>query len=238
MKQMKTKMTGFLMMVFMLIGINQVKAENVTREVAAFSEISLRIDAKLYLAQGDKQSVEIVAKESTLDELITEVKDRELVIRLKSSSKIWKTFETGKVEIYITVPEVNAITVSGSGDIFNDGPIKSRILNLNVSGSGKIKLDDLVAERVTAMLSGSGNVYVDGDGNATDLSITISGSGGFKGADFEAEDVSVRISGSGGAEVHCNHSLKARIAGSGGVRYNGNPMIDQSIAGSGKVTEF
>ncbi len=235
---MKAKLASILTLFLMVAGLQLAQAESIERELPAFSEISLRIDAKLYLAQGDKQSVEIVAKESTLDELITEVKDRELIIRYKGANKFWNDFQPGKVEIYITLPEINAITVSGSGDVFNDGAISSRILNLTVSGSGKIKLDDLEAERVKCLQSGSGNIYLDGNGEATDLNISISGSGNFVGEDFEAKDVSVRISGSGGADVHCNENLKARIAGSGNINYNGNPNIDQSIAGSGKVQEL
>lgn len=235
---MKTKLASILTLLLMIVGLQATQAESIERELEAFSEISLRIDAKLYLAQGNKQSVEIVAKQSALDDLITEVKGRELIIRFKSADKFWSNFDPGKVEIYITVPEINAITVSGSGDVFNDGAIKARILSLTVSGSGKIKLEDLEAERIKTTQSGSGNIYLDGNGEAADLSVTISGSGGFSAPDFEVKDVMVRISGSGSADVHCNDNLKARIAGSGNVNYNGNPNIDQSIAGSGQVREL
>jgi len=235
---MKTRVMTLVTMLILLVGLSNAQAENQTRELDAFSEISLRVDAKLYLAQGDKQSVEIVAKSSTLDELVTEVKNRELVIRFKTKNMLWKDFETGKIEIYITVPDISALTVSGSGDILNDGPINSRILSLTLSGSGSIKLDDLKTERLTSNISGSGNILVDGDGDAQDLSVNISGSGGFKGEDFETEDATIRISGSGNAYIHCNNSLVAKIIGSGSVFYNGNPRIDQSIGGSGQVKEL
>jgi len=163
---MKTRMTTAFVIFLMLIGISNAKADNQTRELEAFSEITLRVPAKLYLAQGSKQSVEIVGKSSTLDELVTEVKNRELVIRFKTKNMFWKDFETGKLEIYITVPDISALTVSGSGDIINDGAINARILSLTLSGSGSIKLDDLTTERMKATISGSGNVNVDGDGEA------------------------------------------------------------------------
>lgn len=234
---MKTRMTTFLIALLILIGINA-QADNQTRELEAFSEINLRVDAKLHLAQGSKQSVEIVAKGSTLDELVTEVKNRELVIRFKTKNLLWKDFETGKIEIFITVPDIDALTVTGSGDIYNDGPIESRILSLTLSGSGTIKLDDLKSERLKTIISGSGNVEVNGNGTAEDLSINISGSGGFKGADFGAQDVTVRISGSGNAYIQCNNSLIARVLGSGSIYYKGNPRIDQSVGGSGQVKKM
>ena len=235
---MKTKMMSLLVILLLTAGIGQVQAEDQTRELQAFSEITLKIPAKLHLEQGDKQSFEIVGKQSALDEIVTEVKNRELVIRFKTKNLFMKDFETGKLEIFITVPDLTALSVSGSGDIINDGAINARILNLTCSGSGTIKLDDLKSERMKVMISGSGNVTVAGNDEAEDLSVNISGSGNFRGEGFKSTDVTARISGSGGADVYCTNSLIARVAGSGDIRYKGNPRIDQSIAGSGKVKEF
>jgi hypothetical protein len=218
--------------------VDTARAAGETREVSAFSEISLRIPAKLYIKQGEKQSVEIVAKESALEDIITEVKDRQLVIRFPNKNYVWKDFTPGKIEIFITVPEINGLSVAGSGDIINEGEINSRILDLMVSGSGKLILDDLKAERVKATISGSGDMDLAGSGKAVDLGVVISGSGNFKGVDFASDDVNVKIAGSGDAFVHAANTLKIRIAGSGDVNYKGNPSIDQSILGSGKVTEY
>ncbi len=234
---MKTKLTSILTLIALFIGLQTYAAEEF-REVVAFSEISLRIPGKLHLEQGSKQSVEIVGKQSTLDEIITEVRGRELVIRFKSKNYFWKDFEIGKIEIFITVPEIDELSISGSGDIINDGEINSRILNLIVSGSGDILLNDLKAERVKVAISGSGDVALAGDGKAEDLSVTISGSGDFKGIDFAADDVVVKIAGSGGASVYAENILNVRVAGSGDVKYKGSPRIDQSVVGSGKVYKY
>ena len=208
------------------------------REVPSFSGISLHVPGTLHVKQGDKQSVEVVAKQSTLEELITEVKGRELVIRFAAKNYIWKDFVPGKIEIFVTVPEVDKLNLSGSGNIQNDGPIKSRILDLSVSGSGDISLDDLTAERIKTMTSGSGDISLAGPEEADDLSVNISGSGDYKGLDFKVKDVNVRIAGSGNAGVYAEKNLNVRVAGSGDVTYKGNPSIDQSVVGSGKVKEY
>jgi hypothetical protein len=235
---MKTKLTGILALITVIIGFQNVRAAEENREVAAFSEISLRVPAKLYLRQGEKQSIEIVAKESTLESIITEVKDRRLIIRFPSTSYVWKDYTPGKVEIFVTVPEINALSVSGSGDIINDGEINTRIIDLSISGSGRMFLKELKAERVKAAISGSGDMELAGSGKTVDLSVVISGSGNFKGLDFESVDVNVKIAGSGDAFVYAANSLKVRAAGSGDVTYKGNPSIDQSVMGSGKVIEY
>ena len=84
-------------------------AEDQERNVPSFSKIALRISGKIYLEQGDNQSVKVVAKESTLE-------DRTLNIRFPNNY-FFKKMDPGKIEIYITVPEIDGLTVSGSGDI-------------------------------------------------------------------------------------------------------------------------
>jgi len=206
------------------------------REVSAFTEISLRIGANVHLKQGEPQSVEVKCSESTLAKLITEVSDRKLVIRYPNDTWFSK-WNPGPVDIYVTMPQIDALVISGSGSIFSEGRIESRILDATISGSGDIKLVDLKAEKVSASLSGSGNIHLFGKQNASELKAAISGSGNIKAIEFPADNVDVKISGSGNCWVNCTKKLNIKLAGSGNVTYRGNPSVDSSIAGSGKVKE-
>lgn len=233
---MKTKY--FILALMLMMGVipsKPVQAENEGREVPAFSAISLRIPGTLYLEQGNRQQVEIEAKSSTLEEIITEVKGRTLIIRFPNKNYLWKTFDPGKIIIHVTLPEIDGLNVSGSGDIVAEDGIKSRILNLNVSGSGDIRLNKLESDRVEAAISGSGDIEIERGGPATDFSATVSGSGNVKAGGFEARDVMAKIAGSGNVTIRSNGKITARIAGSGNVYYFGNPAIDSSVAGSGSV---
>lgn len=212
-------------------------AEEEERDVPSFSEIALRIPAKVYVEQGENQSVEIVAKSTTLEEIITEVRDRSLQIKFPAKNYLWKKFEPGKIEIYITVPEIDALFVSGSGDIIAD-EVEARIIELTVSGSGDILVEELNAKRVSTSVSGSGDITINEGGVADDFTAQISGSGDVKAVGFEASDVVVRISGSGNCSITTNGSIKARVAGSGNINYKGNPQVDSSVAGSGRVKKI
>ncbi len=220
--------TGFLF-------TNPVLAKEQIRELPSFSEISLRISAKVYLEQGEKQNVRIVADSETLEQIITEVKGRTLNIKFPNNN-IFKKWDPGKIEIYISVPEVDGLNLSGSGDIISE-KINTRILELLISGSGNIKIDQLTAERVSATISGSGNIKIEDGGIAAELKARISGSGNIDAIGYEAQNVDALTTGSGNISVFSNGSLKVRIAGSGNVYYTGNPSIESSIAGSGKVKE-
>lgn len=234
---MKTKILFFSLLLLGVFIFNNAAAEEEIRDISAFSEIGLNIAAKLYLEQGSKQSVRIVAKSSTLKDIITEVKNQKLIIRFPNKNIFKRNLDQGKITIYITVPDVNALGVSGSGDIIVE-ELEARILDLAVSGSGNISIDELDTEKVKASISGSGNISLGNDGVAEELSVSISGSGNFSGKQFEAEKVTIRTSGSGNCTVTSNGSIKASIAGSGSVYYRGNPSIDASVAGSGTVKKM
>jgi len=226
--------TAFLLCAGILSGLH-VQADEQNRKVDSFSEISLRIGATVHLVQGATQSVDIVAKPSTLEQLITEVKDGKLIIRFPSKTLLWKTFQPGDITINITTPAILSLGIVGSGDIIAEDEIKSKIIDLDVNGSGNIKLSDLSAERVKTTISGSGNIIVAGKTTAQDLGIVISGSGNFKGMAYSANDVSIKISGSANADIEAKNNLYIRLLGSGTVTYKGKPAIDQSITGSGVV---
>lgn len=234
---MKTQSLFLSILFLMVITANKVNAEEEERNVPSFSEISLRIPAKLHVEQGKKQTIEIVAKSSTLEDIVTEVKNRQLIIRFPAKNYLWKNLQPGKIEIFITVPEIDGLSVSGSGDIVAEN-VKTRILDLAVSGSGDILIENLETERLKVAISGSGDIIIEEGGPAEDISVAISGSGDFKAREFEAKDVNVKLAGSGNCTITSNGSLKARIAGSGSVFYKGNPNIDSSVAGSGAVKKL
>lgn len=213
-------------------------ADSEDRKLPAFTEISMRVPGKLYIRQGDVQQVTIDAKSSTLTDIITEVKDRALIIRFPAKNYLWKSFDPGLIIIHVTIPEISGLSVSGSGDIIGEGTLSALIMDVVISGSGNINLSDVKVERIKTVISGSGNINLKGSKVASEFTGTISGSGNIRAQDFEAEEVKVTISGSGNCSVRSNGHCNVRIAGSGSFFYSGNPSIDSAIAGSGNVKEI
>lgn len=230
---MKSKIFFFTILIVGFFVAKPVMAKEEIREMSPFSKIALRIEAKVYLEQGDKQSVRIVAEDETLEQIITEVKDRTLNIRFPGTN-MFKKWNPGKIEIYISVPGIDELNVSGSGDIISE-KINSRILDLLVSGSGNITIEELTSEQVSTTVSGSGNIKIEDGGVAETFKARISGSGNIDARGFEANNVDTMTSGSGNCSITSNGAIKARISGSGNVYYSGNPAIDSSVSGSGSV---
>jgi hypothetical protein len=207
------------------LAFSQTKEE---RDVAGFSGISLGIAADLYLSQGSPQKVVIKASEEDLAKIETVVKDGHLKIKTDSYRSRIKD-----VEIWITVPDIESLTLSGSGKIIAETPVNSNELEMRVSGSGTIKVKELKGEELEVAISGSGSIYL--GGTAEELGISISGSGRLKAGGLQVDECDARISGSGSCEVDATGELDASISGSGRVTYFSSPQVDASVSGSGKV---
>ncbi len=211
--------------------------KTVKYDLPAFTEISLKSDAKLFLTQDSVQTVTVKAREETINKLIVEVSNRKLVIRYPGNVWFDSKWSPGEVLITVSMPQIDALSQSGSGSIIAEQLISSRILDLYVGGSGSIRLKYLKAEKISSTLSGSGNLQLAGERVVSELKMIVSGSGEVKASGLESKKVNVLISGSGSCSVHATENLSCKIAGSGSVTYVGNPTIESTIVGSGTVKE-
>jgi hypothetical protein len=198
------------------------------RDLPGFSGISLGISAHLYLSQGSPQKVVIKASEEDLAKIKMEVKDGHLKVKTHRDNSRIKD-----VEIWVTIPDIESLKMSGSGKIISETPLNSNELDMRVSGSGTIKIKELEGKELEAAISGSGSIYL--GGTAEELDISISGSGRLKAGGLQVDECDVRISGSGGCMVDATGKLDASISGSGSVTYLSNPQVDARTSGSGKV---
>ncbi|GAA4378761.1 head GIN domain-containing protein [Hymenobacter koreensis] len=202
------------------------------REVAPFTELSLSTSSEVEVRQGATQRVEVEALAEDLAELETVVKNGRLSIQAKDHRGFnWRGFK-GKVKVYVTMPQVNALLLSGSGKIRALDMVRTERLKLAVSGSGSLEAP-VQAKQLTSSVSGSGSMRI--SGAAPSLAVHISGSGSIQAADLRSDAAEVHISGSGSCQIQASQTLDARIAGSGNVRYAGSPRITQRISGSGRV---
>ena len=225
-----------------------------TKNVDTFTKISFRVPGKLYLRQGSPQKVEIEGSKDALEETVVKVEGSRLVIGREGKWSNWSFGREDEVNVYVTVKDIEGISVSGSGDIIGETAIVSRQLELNVSGSGNLKIEAEVSGDMEADVSGSGDLFV--KGRCASLSSDVSGSGkvnatltianranfGISGsgkveASGSASDVKVSISGSGKvlASNLETRSCNVRISGSGDVEIAVKDEIDANITGSGSV---
>jgi|APTNR8051073442_1049403.scaffolds.fasta_scaffold00532_2 hypothetical protein len=177
--------------------------------LSAIEGIGLGISGTVYLTQGSSQKIEIEAQQNIIDNIKQEVKNGSWSINYQKNVR-----GHDGVKIYVTIPNVKALSIGGSGKILGQNSFNNiDNLALSIGGSGMIELA----------------------GNAKNVKVSIGGSGSVKASKLKTETCNVSIGGSGDCFVEVSESLKASVAGSGDVYYKGRPKVDSSIAGSGRV---
>ncbi|WP_187696138.1 head GIN domain-containing protein [Xanthovirga aplysinae] len=194
-----------------------------------FTKVAIALPANVYLQQGEEQNVEIVTQQNIQDEIKTQVNNGKLKIDFRN----FATTTKDNITIYITLPMLENLILSGSGKIFGETPFtESEILELDLSGSGEIDLE-ATSKNIKGDISGSGKMLITGNSESFDLN--ISGSGEFQGFGLQTHTSDINISGSGRSEIHVITQLNAHISGSGSIYYKGNPEITGKISGSGQI---
>lgn len=199
-----------------------------TRNITAFKAISVSSSFHVEITEGEELSVQVEAEDNIIDQVVTEVQDATLIIK-KSARSCFSERRT--INIFITTPELEAISLSGSGEVQVNN-LTTDYLNLLLTGSGDLDVA-ATADELEAEITGSGSITLFGQGNESNLEVT--GSGEFNGFNFEHNRCFVKVTGSGSAELFVNDILDAEITGSGDVIYKGNPSVRSEVTGSGDV---
>lgn len=216
--------------------------------IPTFTGIDLRIDGRVFLTQGAEQTVTVFGQPNMIDKLKLEVDDLTWRIDFQGCTRNYEP-----LDIYITLPELDYVRLSGSGDISSETRFTVDDVDLLLSGSGNLNLG-LDADFIFTKISGSGDIILDleatqlqseisASGNLTYTGTTpthlaeIRGSGNISAFDLLTNRTDIRISGSGNAEVTAEESLDVNITGGGNVRYKGSPSLSVQVSGSGKVVD-
>ncbi|HMQ46912.1 MAG TPA: head GIN domain-containing protein [Saprospiraceae bacterium] len=186
-----------------------------TIDARDFHTINLAISADVILMQGDYQ-VKVEGPAEQVDKLKIEVADNALNIGMKKDSKWgnnWKSDQA--IKIYVTMPQVKALNLAGSGDIVAQDAFNGLgDLEISVAGSGDVSFK----------------------GSAKKVAISVAGNGDVDASNLNATQCNISVAGNGDVLIGTTEVLSVSIAGNGDVSYKGEPQkLEKSIMGNGDV---
>lgn len=183
-------------------------AASVARHVPAFDAVDLVGSNNVTVHVGSERTVVVRADDNLLHLVTTEVRAGALVIASDGSF----TTKT-PMSVDVTVPRLERVTLSGSGNVVVDG---------------------VHAKRFVVRLPGAGALTV--TGKAARLHATLGGSGDLRLQGLQARDAAVSVSGAGRLQVHVSGALRASVSGAGAIVYSGNPAtVTRSVTGTGSI---
>jgi len=211
------------------------KVVTIERSTGDYDAVAISGWFDVDLVEGNEGDISLKGEENLLEHIITEVKNGKLVIKVEKGMNLKPSSWKDGIHVTVPVESINAVSLSGSGDIVGKKTIKTESFNTSMSGSGDITLD-VDVNSIDASMSGSGDINL--SGSTTDFNVTISGSGDIKAYELDADNVDATVSGSADIKVTANERLKARVSGSGDIHYKGNPeKLDTKTSGSGDITK-
>ncbi len=210
-----------------------VAAQKTEIPVGDFTDLTFGTSGVLYLSQGSETKVIVDADEDVLEKIDFDQRGDRLIIRNRNDRGWNKGWGRGDLKIYVTMRDIEAVTLSGSGPIIGENTLKTGDLEVKLSGSGSMELE-VESEDLEIGISGSGSIEMEGSGE--DAYARISGSGKIRADDLEVKSLDVRISGSGNIYMTVEDEIEASISGSGSVYYRGDPdRVINNASGSGRI---
>ena len=190
-----------------------------TREVEAFSRVRNDSELDLQIQQGEERAVKVSLDSNLIPLVRTHVADGTLFIGLDDNVD---EMLRGP-HLTITVPELSAVKLAGSGNVELSLEQPDKPLDVYVTGSGNVSFAGSAAA-LGAYLDGSGDIRL--AGAAQDVDIRLNGSGDIRARDLDAKSASIELNGSGDVAANVSDSVSVSLSGSGDVDLYGGAHID------------
>lgn len=168
-----------------------------TFKVGSFKSIETSTVVNFKISQGNKTSLSLRAPSNLIDYITVKVEDGVLRVDAKKGKRFHNPGD--KFNMTVTVPTLNAITTTGTGDIKFSGKFKTGDFKATSSGTGDIDMPDFLASDLYITSTGTGDV--DFNGSVNSASITSSGTGDVEFTSSKCERLTGTTSGTGDIEL-------------------------------------
>jgi len=204
-------------------------------QVGNFQKLEVAGPYEVEVRTGANPGVSARGGEKLLNQTTVEVQGDKLVIRPQEQHHFfqWGFGSRGKAHFTVTVPQLNAAIIAGSGDI-NIDKVQGDAFEGTVAGSGDLGVANLEVQTLKLSVAGSGGLKA-GAGKAQSGEYSIGGSGDIDAAGIQTQQAKVSIAGSGSVKANAAATADVSIMGSGDVDVSGGAKCSISKAGSGSV---
>ena len=201
------------------------------RETTPFHSVSMSGLGNLVLTQTQTPGLWVEASKDALDRVLTEVDSGVLSIRPRTT---WPFAGIGDLTVYLNMPDIDAIALSGGVRCRNRATLSLDALELRGVGASSCNLS-LITGQLSSRLSGA--FRLDLTGSAESHNLTASGAVKINGLDFITNTTHIKASGAVRAEVNAEYELSAKISGAVRVIYSGRAEhVTEKTAGVAKLS--
>ncbi|MBA3898699.1 MAG: DUF2807 domain-containing protein [Bacteroidetes bacterium] len=188
-----------------------------SRELEPFSKLTVKGRFDVILIQGDFHKLELAGDENLLPEVVTEISEGELTIKLNSNY-------SGKerIKLLLQMNEIEALNFS-AGTLFSTGNVISgeKLALKSSSGSeGEISLN---YKKLNSESSAGSSLKL--EGSVDYLEISSSSGSVVEAGNLISKTCKVKSSAGSVVNVFANEEISATISSGGSLTYAGEPAI-------------
>jgi hypothetical protein len=202
------------------------------RDLAGFDAIAVSSGIDLFVRQGPDHLVEVVSSGDDSDEILTEVNDGTLHIRLSRSAWSYRGGDERR-SVHVTLPELASLTASGGADVSVEGSVTGDALRVGASGGSDVRID-VAVDTLDVQASGGADVTV--SGSTGSARISTSGGSDVDGDDLSADEANLNSSGGSDISITVLNRLVAAASGGSDITYRGDPeSVDVDTSGAADI---
>jgi hypothetical protein len=220
-------------LLFVIKGMSQ-NREYEIRDVAPFYGIKVSTGINLYLKYGNVPSIAVEADEQYINNIITEIKEGKLNVYYSNDALKRKKI-ISNLNVYVTVIELELITVSSGANLYCENCLKVDKLTVRSSSGSDARID--VECRELSLVASSGS-DIKAIGSAINLKAHASSGSDINARELDA--VFAVLTASSGSDIIAKVSTEIEAHASSGsdIVYYGNaiPRVIRHSSG-GDVTK-
>jgi hypothetical protein len=223
-------------------GINHITgSQNLeTREFAYedFNKVEVQSPFYIEISKSDVYLVSVTADDNLFDYVEVTKSGDTLRLRLKP----FLSFRNTTFRATITMPDLQALEMSGASSGTMSGFQTTGAVDINVSAASKLDIISLQTSDVTMDISGasrvtgfiktesadfkvSGASSLELNGSAEGARFEASGASSLRLQDFYVLHASVYLSGASNGNVEVNGNLDVKVSGASRLTFGGNPTL-------------
>lgn len=208
------------------------ESDYITREytLPSFSRIDISSAFNVQLKQGDVQSVIVEIEEHMLPLLKAEVQGDELNVSFTG-----RTRNTKPNKIYITVPHLKEVDLSGASSLNFETPVVSDKFKVGLSGASSIK-GTIQAPAVGIVLKGASSAKIEVE--TPKISVNISGA---SSATLSGSATSQKLEASGASKINATalagETASVKASGASKVSVGADNLSSIDSSGASKVSK-
>lgn len=198
--------------------------------VEPFSKMEIGGPFNVYIRQGSSEQVYVEADEKVINKVRVNTANGTLRVETESFS-----FNVKKLNIYITLVNVDYIKLFDAGNVESKGSLKVDQLKIDYSRTGNMSLK-IECNDFKMISKGTGNI--DLSGTAVKSDIFQSGIGNFSANNLKTDYLKIAVSGVGNTEVHASKEIFINVSGVGNFSYSGDADVKEyKVSGTGNVSK-